>query len=244
MIRDGDVLVAEAPAGSTIASTESRPSLHVECMWRSPRMSARATSVRQRPRQGGRDLVVAVPDFGRDERKTERAVDLFFPRGGTQRAVGRKQPVRLQTAAIAFGERADRVHVLSRACHMKQRGASFRRHGKADAHLRAIHPQVHATRAPVERADDVGWMRRDRRSRARGSRRRRPARCPRRFLPPSQRSSRPSPIRRRAPRSAAPEAERQLPRRARAVYEASAHAASAERQRSLVRRSRRSREAS
>ena len=35
---------------STIPSIESRPSLHVECMCRSPRMSLRATSVGSVPR--------------------------------------------------------------------------------------------------------------------------------------------------------------------------------------------------
>ena len=119
-------------------------------------MSARATRTWQAPVARGRDLVVAAPDLGRDERQPERVVDRVLAVGDGR--LPRATTARRDPAASRARARARRsaVEVPGRAGQVQQRRAGLLGRRKADAHLDAIEQQIEPARAPVQRTHDVG----------------------------------------------------------------------------------------
>ena len=65
-------------AASAISRMELEPSDSMVCMCRSPRMSLRTMSVRQRVLGGGFDLAAVFAQLGRDVVEVERVVDLLL----------------------------------------------------------------------------------------------------------------------------------------------------------------------
>ena len=102
---------------------------------------------RKRPLDRRPDLVVAVSNLRRDERKTDAGVDLFLRGGG-------REEIDLPLAR----EMLQALDVLDRAGEMKQGGSGAGRLRKSKADLHAVKQEVQTALAPVEHAPGVRQM--------------------------------------------------------------------------------------
>ena len=155
MIRDRAVLVSQSPAGrhhrlDRIAAVAPER-VHVEIA-----ANVAATHERgQRPVHGRLHFTIALSNFRRDERETDRRVDVLFAgrdhRGASRRpvALGRQKP------ASFARHGSQRVEMRVRSRQMQQRGAREGRRWEADAELNAVHPQIQAPLAAMQDARDA-----------------------------------------------------------------------------------------
>ena len=91
-----------AMAASAISRMVLRPSVSVVCMCRSPRMSPRVMSVRQRVVGGGFDFAAVLAQLGRNVVEVERVVDLLLGGGGDDRVVFEAEQSVLAEREAAF----------------------------------------------------------------------------------------------------------------------------------------------
>ena len=193
----------ERAALVTIASIESLPSLHTECMCRSPRMCGHDTRPGSSPPGRHGHFLLAVPNFGGDEGQLERGIDLVFGGGFASAPSGVRRPSGVRLPSAFRGARLQRAEVRRRSGQPQQDRASASHIGKTDADLRAIHQQIHPARALCSSRSTYGaWAmaamtppdrRRPRRSRCRRPYPRRVAAT--RPCPPSARRVTPGPVR-------------------------------------------------
>ena len=78
MIADRMILVAARRGRRDHRFERSSPSLHVVCMWKSPRRSASFDQLRNRAGQGEIDLVETAAQFGRNVLHAERRIHAVF----------------------------------------------------------------------------------------------------------------------------------------------------------------------
>ena len=170
MVRDRHVLVAEraaAPAPSRRSnrvrrSTASACADRRECRGATPAPAARRGS---RPTTSS----VAVPDFRRDERQSERRVDRRLrSRTGRRMPVAAVQAVGREPPARRVRVRAQGLEVRRRSGQVEQRRARVRRVGQAHPDLHPIGQHVEPAFALMQHAREVRRAEQRRRWRAAG----------------------------------------------------------------------------